>query len=120
MMPPLGNETHLRFAYSWLGKWKRLYAKRRIISYKRRNFKKATVTSLYGQVLVDYLRSAADYMDCSRQVLRRLEFSLTDERGLTVPLNGHHVSFTIISSSSVQDEQLFSKCNCKRIFDNKL
>jgi len=27
-----------------LGKWKRLYAKRRIIAYKRRNFKKATVT----------------------------------------------------------------------------
>ena len=26
-----------------LGKWKRLYGKRQIISYKRRNFKKATV-----------------------------------------------------------------------------
>jgi large subunit ribosomal protein L23 len=26
-----------------LGKWKRLYGKRQIVSYKRRNFKKATV-----------------------------------------------------------------------------
>lgn len=28
---------------NFLGRWKRLYAKRRVISYKRRNFKKAIV-----------------------------------------------------------------------------
>jgi Ribosomal protein L23 len=29
--------------YSSLGKWKRLYSKRQVVSYKRRNFKKALV-----------------------------------------------------------------------------
>lgn len=35
-----------------LGKWKRLYAKRRVLSYKRRNFKKAYVEFVNPEVPV--------------------------------------------------------------------
>ena len=34
---------HYRNLYSFIGKWKRLYGKRKILSYKRRNYKTALV-----------------------------------------------------------------------------
>jgi hypothetical protein len=34
---------HYRNLHSFIGKWKRLYGKRKILSYKRRNYKTALV-----------------------------------------------------------------------------
>ena len=65
---------------------------------ERTIIKKIPVTVPSGQIILDDVRSALDLLSCSRQTLRRLEFSLTDEYGNELDLQGHNVSFSLIFS----------------------
>ena len=43
----------------------------------------------------DNASTSGDYLDCSKQLLRRLEFQLKDSSGKYVNLTGQHVSFSM-------------------------
>jgi hypothetical protein len=60
--------------------------------------KKIPVTSDYNTVIFDQVMTSNDYIDCSRQTWRRLEFQLKDSKGSTINLHGSHMSFSIIMS----------------------
>ena len=49
-----------------------------------------------GFMIFDQVVSGNDYLDCSRQSLRTLEFQLRDVNGNLVPLHGSHLSFSIV------------------------
>lgn len=49
-----------------------------------------------GFMIFDQVVSSNDYLDCSRQTLRTLEFHLRDVNGNLVPLHGSHLSFSIV------------------------
>ena len=40
--------------------------------------------------------SGNDYLDCSRQTLKTLQFQLQDVSGNVIQLHGSHVSFSIV------------------------
>ena len=65
---------------------------------ERTIIKKVPVTAPQGELIIDDTRSGFDILDCSRQTLRKLEFQLTDERGNTLDLHTHDVSFSLIFS----------------------
>ena len=58
--------------------------------------KKIPVTSEYGTTLFDRITSAHDHMDVSKQMLKTLEFRLTDGYGKVIDLNGLPVSFSLV------------------------
>jgi hypothetical protein len=58
--------------------------------------KKIPINVPYGYMIVDQNTSPNDYLNCSRQTLRTLEFHLKDSRGRYVNLHGMHVSFSIV------------------------
>lgn len=58
--------------------------------------KKVPVSSGYNEMIFDQVVLGSDYLDCSRQTLRRLEFKLKDVFGNIINLNDNHVSFSIV------------------------
>ena len=60
--------------------------------------KKIPVSSDYNQMIFDNVLVGNDFLDCSRQTWRRLEFQLTNAKGDYINLHGSHVSFSIIFS----------------------
>ncbi len=60
--------------------------------------KKIPVTSDYNQMIFDQVMVGNDFLDCSKQTWRQLEFSLRDVRGNVINLHGSHISFSIIFS----------------------
>ena len=58
--------------------------------------KKVPVTADFNQMIIDQLMTTNDFLDCSKQTLRTIEFSLTDVNGNEIPLHGSEVSFSII------------------------
>ena len=64
--------------------------------------KKNPVTASHGEVIFDQTVTGMDYLDCSRQTLSRLSFTLGDVYGTVLELNGNHISFSIVFSR-VQD-----------------
>ncbi len=60
--------------------------------------KKIPVNATRGSNILDYVRSGFDGLSCSKQTLRRLEFSITDEIGQDLDLNGRDISFSLIFS----------------------
>ena len=58
--------------------------------------KKIPVNSDYGYMIVDEVQHQADYLDCSKQTLKTIDFRLKDVHGNDVPMHGAHVSFSII------------------------
>ena len=58
--------------------------------------KKVPVTADFNQMIIDQLMTTNDFLDCSKQTLRTIEFSLTDVSGNEIPLHGSHVSFSLI------------------------
>jgi hypothetical protein len=64
--------------------------------------KKNPVTASHGEVIFDQTVTGMDYLDCSRQTLSRLSFTLRDVYGTILELNGNHISFSIVFSR-VQD-----------------
>ena len=60
--------------------------------------KKIPVTANYNEMIFDGEMVSNDFLDCSRQTWRRLEFQLRNAKGELVNLHGNHVSFSIIFS----------------------
>ena len=60
--------------------------------------KKIPVTSDYNQMIFDAVMVGNDFLDCSKQTWRRLEFQLKNAKGEFINLHGGHVSFSIIFS----------------------
>ena len=58
--------------------------------------KKIPVNAPYGYVIIDQNSSPNDYLNCSRQTLRTIEFHLKDSRGRYINLHGMNVSFSIV------------------------
>ena len=58
--------------------------------------KKVKVTADFNQMIFDNTRVSNDFLDCSRQTLRTIEFRLTDSAGNEVPFHESPVSFSII------------------------
>ena len=49
-------------------------------------------------MIFDQVLTGNDFLDCSKQTWRQLEFSLRDVRGNIINLLGSHISFSIIFS----------------------
>ena len=47
-------------------------------------------------MIFNSITSGNDWLDCSRQTLKTLQFELKDARGNVVPLNGSNVSFSLV------------------------
>ena len=47
-------------------------------------------------MIVDQYMSTNDFLDCSKQTLRTLEFHLRDRRGNEIHLNGMCMTFSIV------------------------
>jgi len=60
--------------------------------------KKIPVTSDNNEMIVDSVTSSGDFLDCSRQTLRRLEFHLKDKYGSCINLHDENVSFSLVFS----------------------
>ena len=58
--------------------------------------KKCPVTSEYGFTLVDNVVVSHDWIDVSRQLLKSLEFLLSDASGTAIDLRGMPISFSLI------------------------
>ena len=66
------------------------------LSGARDIIKKVPVNANYNEIIFNNVMVAQDYLDCSRQTLSRLSFSLQDVFGNTIDLRGNHWSFSII------------------------
>ena len=66
--------------------------------------KKVPVTAGDNEMIFSNVTSGNDYLDCSRQTLKTLQFELKDAKGNTVPLHGSHVSFSIVFDKYRTDE----------------
>ena len=65
--------------------------------------KKVSVSSDCGQMIFNNSIVTNDFLDCSRQTLRTLEFILTDSAGHGIPFHGSFVSFSIIFDQMDKD-----------------
>ena len=65
---------------------------------ERTILKKVPVNAPQGEMILDVTRSGNDYLECGKQTLKRLEFTITDERGNIPDLHEHDVSFSLIFS----------------------
>jgi hypothetical protein len=59
--------------------------------------KKIPVTANYNEIIFDNMLSPNDFLDCSKQTLKNIEFTLSDVHGNRINLHGQDVSFSIIS-----------------------
>lgn len=60
--------------------------------------KKIPVSSDFGTMIIDSVESDQDFLDCSKQTLKTLEFMIQDVKGTVIPLHGANVSFTLVFS----------------------
>ena len=67
-----------------------------IATFSNNIIKKVPVNASYGFMIVDQFMSTNDYLNCSRQTLRTLEFHLRDGRGREIDLKGMYVTFSIV------------------------
>ena len=58
--------------------------------------KKVPVTTEYGFTIIDNIVVSHDWIDVSKQVLKTLEFRLSDAYGRTIDLRGMPISFSLI------------------------
>ena len=58
--------------------------------------KKCPVTAEYGFTIIDNVVVSHDWIDVSRQLLKTLEFKLSDAYGTTIDLRGMPISFSLI------------------------
>ena len=58
--------------------------------------KKIPVTVPFGYMIIDQNSNTIDYLNCSRQTLRTLEFHLKDSRGRYIDLQGMNISFSLV------------------------
>jgi len=67
-----------------------------IASFSNNIIKKIPVTADYGQMILDQFISTNDFLDCSRQTLKTLEFHLRDGRGNEINLHGMYITFSLV------------------------
>ena len=65
--------------------------------------KKIPVTADYGYMIVDQFIAMNDFLDCSKQTFKTLEFHLRDGRGRVINLHGSHISFSIVFNKYSED-----------------
>ena len=58
--------------------------------------KKVPVTANFNSMIFDQVMATNDYLDCSRQTLRTLEFRLTDVNNNEIPLHGSNWSMSLV------------------------
>ena len=58
--------------------------------------KKVPVNANYNQMVFDSMTSSNDFLDCSKQTLRNIEFTIDNVHGQRLNLHGQEVSFSII------------------------
>ena len=58
--------------------------------------KKVPVNANYNSVIFDGMTSSNDFLDCSKQTLKNIEFTLDNVHGQRINLHGQEVSFSII------------------------
>ena len=63
---------------------------------ERTILKKVLVNVGYGSIITDTLLNTDDYTDCSRQLIKTLDFKLTDVYGNALNLHGAHISFSVV------------------------
>ena len=66
------------------------------VSGERKILKKVPVNAGYNEMIYDQTVLANDYIDCSRQLLGRLEFQLKDLYGNVMDLQGNYWSFSLL------------------------
>ena len=63
---------------------------------ERSILKAIPVTAGPGFMIFDQGLAGNDYLDCSRQTIRTLEFQLKDHRGNAIPFHGSNLSLSVI------------------------
>ena len=62
----------------------------------RNIIKKIPVSAPDNQMIIYSESSSADWLECSKQTFKTLEFVLRDARGNQIPLHNSNVSFSIV------------------------
>jgi hypothetical protein len=77
--------------------------------------KKIPVTSDFGSYVVDSWIDPNDFLECSKQTLKTLEFQIKDVKGNDIPLHGVNVcfslAFTYKGENSYKFRQIFYLSN---------
>ena len=58
--------------------------------------KKVPVTAPYGYMLIDQSGTNNEFLNCSKQVLRTIEFHVKDSRGNYIKMHNMNCSFSIV------------------------
>lgn len=64
---------------------------------------KVPVNADFGYMVICNIIAAHDFLNCSKQTLRTIEFHLKDVKGNYLPLHGGHCSFSIVFSAVFED-----------------
>ena len=64
---------------------------------------KVRVNADFGYMVICNIIAAHDFLNCSKQSLRTIEFNLRDVKGNYIPLHGGHCSFSIVFSAIFED-----------------
>jgi len=67
-----------------------------IAPFSNNVIKKVPVTVPYGYMIIDQNSTTNDFLNCSNQTIRTLDFHLKDSRGRYINLHGMNVSFSIV------------------------
>ena len=67
-----------------------------ISTFSNNIIKKVPVTGSYGYMIIDQYMTANDFLDCSGQTLKTIEFHLRDGRGKEIDLKGMYVTFSLV------------------------
>ena len=64
---------------------------------------KVPVNADFGYLVIANIIAPHDFLNCSKQTLRTIEFHLKDVKGNYIPLHGGHCSFSIVFSAIFED-----------------
>lgn len=67
-----------------------------ISSFSNNVIKKIPITVPFGYMIIDQYSSDNDYLNCSGQTIRTIEFHLKDSRGRYILMKNQNVSFSIV------------------------
>ena len=74
-----------------------------LATFSNNVIKKIPVTADYGYMIVDQFIASNDFLDCSKQTFKTLEFHLGDGRGREINIHGSHISFSIVFNKWSED-----------------
>jgi len=64
---------------------------------------KVPVNADFGYLILANIIAPHDFLNCSKQTLRTIEFHIKDVKGNYIPLHGGHCSFSIVFSAIFED-----------------